>query len=57
MDEELAVHKEEGYVMDGPDKEEEACIIPQAVTYSCRKGGKLLFKSAWIRCGNTYDQE
>jgi hypothetical protein len=42
MDEELAVHKEERHVMDGPDEEEEACIIPQAITYSCVKKKKAL---------------
>jgi hypothetical protein len=45
MDEELTAHEEERHVMDGPDEEKEACIIPQAVTYSCRKG-KLVFRKS-----------
>jgi hypothetical protein len=28
MDEELAIHKEERHVVDSPNEEEEACIIP-----------------------------
>ena len=34
MDKELTVHQEKWNVMDGPDKEEEPCVIPETVSNS-----------------------
>jgi len=55
MNEELAIHEEEWHIMDRPDEEEEARIIPQTVTYSCGKI-KLFLENDQSEQESTYGQ-
>jgi hypothetical protein len=35
MNKKLAAHEEERQIMDSPDEQEEARVVPQAITYGC----------------------